>query len=45
MDLKRIAKNILPAGAVAQFKRAKWNEFAFGDAVYHRERLARIEGF
>ncbi|MBI3247722.1 MAG: acyl-CoA/acyl-ACP dehydrogenase [Deltaproteobacteria bacterium] len=27
------------------FKRAKWNEFAFGDAVYHRERLARIEGF
>lgn len=27
------------------FKRAKWNEFAFGDAVYHRERLAQIDGF
>ena len=27
------------------FKRAKWNEFAFGDATYHRERLARLEGF
>jgi alkylation response protein AidB-like acyl-CoA dehydrogenase len=27
------------------FKRAKWNEFAFGDATYHRERLAQIEGF
>lgn len=27
------------------FKRAKWNEFAFGDAMYHRERLAQLEGF
>jgi alkylation response protein AidB-like acyl-CoA dehydrogenase len=27
------------------FKRAKWNEFAFGDAAFHRERLAQIEGF
>ncbi len=27
------------------FKRAKWNEFAFGDATYHRERVARLEGF
>ncbi len=27
------------------FKRAKWNDFAFGDATYHRERLARLEGF
>jgi alkylation response protein AidB-like acyl-CoA dehydrogenase len=27
------------------FKRAKWNEFAFGDAIYHRERLAQLEGF
>jgi alkylation response protein AidB-like acyl-CoA dehydrogenase len=27
------------------FKRAKWNEFAFGDATFHRERLAQIEGF
>ncbi|MGE0822509.1 MAG: acyl-CoA dehydrogenase family protein [Candidatus Binatia bacterium] len=27
------------------FKRAKWNEFAFGDATYHRERLARLEEF
>ena len=27
------------------FKRAKGNEFAFGDATYHRERLARVEGF
>ncbi|MGE0685018.1 MAG: acyl-CoA dehydrogenase family protein, partial [Candidatus Binatia bacterium] len=25
------------------FKRAKWNEFAFGDATYHRERLAQLE--
>ncbi len=24
------------------FKRAKWNEYAFGDATYHRERLARL---
>ncbi len=27
------------------FKRAKWNEFAFGDAVFHRERIAQLEGF
>ena len=27
------------------FKRAKWNEFAFGDVTYHRERLAQLEGF
>jgi alkylation response protein AidB-like acyl-CoA dehydrogenase len=27
------------------FKRAKWNEFAFGDATFHRERLAQAEGF
>lgn len=27
------------------FKRAKWNEFAFGDASYHRERLAQLDGF
>lgn len=27
------------------FKRAKWNEFAFGDAAFHRERLAQLEGF
>jgi len=27
------------------FKRAKWNEFAFGDAAFHRERIAQIEGF
>jgi alkylation response protein AidB-like acyl-CoA dehydrogenase len=27
------------------FKRAKWNEFAFGDATYHRERLAQLEEF
>ncbi len=27
------------------FKRAKWNEFAFGDPTYHRERLAQLEGF
>ena len=25
------------------FKRAKWNEQAFGDATWHRERLARLE--
>ncbi|MFQ5667920.1 MAG: acyl-CoA dehydrogenase family protein [Candidatus Binatia bacterium] len=24
------------------FKRAKWNEAAFGDATFHRERLARL---
>jgi alkylation response protein AidB-like acyl-CoA dehydrogenase len=27
------------------FKRAKWNEFSFGDATYHRERLARLAKF
>jgi len=27
------------------FKRAKWNEFTFGDAAFHRERLAQLEGF
>jgi alkylation response protein AidB-like acyl-CoA dehydrogenase len=27
------------------FKRAKWNERAFGDATWHRERLARLEGW
>jgi len=27
------------------FKRAKWNEAAFGDATYHRERLAQVAGF
>jgi len=27
------------------FKRAKWNEFAFGDASYHRERLAQLARF
>ena len=27
------------------FKRAKWNETAFGDATFHRERLARLAGF
>jgi alkylation response protein AidB-like acyl-CoA dehydrogenase len=27
------------------FKRAKWNEFAFGDAAFHRERIAQLEGF
>ncbi len=27
------------------FKRAKWNETAFGDATFHRERLARLSGF
>ncbi len=27
------------------FKRAKWNEYAFGDATFHRERLAQLEGF
>ncbi len=26
------------------FKRAKWNELAFGDASYHRERLAVLDG-
>ena len=27
------------------FKRAKWNEFAFGDPTYHRERLAQLSRF
>jgi alkylation response protein AidB-like acyl-CoA dehydrogenase len=27
------------------FKRAKWNEYAFGDATYHRERLAQLARF
>ena len=27
------------------FKRAKWNETAFGDATFHRERLAQLSGF
>ena len=27
------------------FKRAKWNEVAFGDAAYHRERLAALAKF
>jgi alkylation response protein AidB-like acyl-CoA dehydrogenase len=27
------------------FKRAKWNEAAFGDATYHRERLAKLADF
>jgi alkylation response protein AidB-like acyl-CoA dehydrogenase len=27
------------------FKRAKWNEFAFGDPAYHRERLAQLARF
>jgi len=27
------------------FKRAKWNERAFGDATHHRERLAQLAGF
>ena len=27
------------------FKRAKWNEYAFGDATYHRERLAQLAKF
>jgi len=27
------------------FKRAKWNEVAFGDATFHRERLATLAGF
>ncbi|HYD48334.1 MAG TPA: acyl-CoA dehydrogenase family protein, partial [Terriglobales bacterium] len=27
------------------FKRAKWNEAAFGDPTYHRERVARLAGF
>ncbi len=27
------------------FKRAKWNEFAFGAAAYHRERVAHLDGY
>jgi alkylation response protein AidB-like acyl-CoA dehydrogenase len=27
------------------FKRAKWNELAFGDATYHRERIAQLARF
>ena len=27
------------------FKRAKWNEFAFGAPAYHRERVARFDGY
>ena len=27
------------------FKRAKWNEFAFGDAGYHRERVTKFDGY
>jgi alkylation response protein AidB-like acyl-CoA dehydrogenase len=27
------------------FKRAKWNEISFGDATYHRERLAQLAKF
>ncbi len=27
------------------FKRAKWNEFAFGAAAYHRERIAHLDGY
>jgi alkylation response protein AidB-like acyl-CoA dehydrogenase len=27
------------------FKRAQWNASAFGDATYHRERLARLAGW
>lgn len=27
------------------FKRAKWNEYAFGDATFHCEQLAQLEGF
>jgi alkylation response protein AidB-like acyl-CoA dehydrogenase len=27
------------------FKRAKWNELAFGDPAYHRERVARLSKF
>jgi len=27
------------------FKRAKWNESAFGDATYHRERVAKLADF
>jgi alkylation response protein AidB-like acyl-CoA dehydrogenase len=27
------------------FKRARWNEVAFGDPTFHRERLASIDGY
>ncbi len=27
------------------FKRAKWNETAWGDATFHRERIAQLAGF
>ena len=27
------------------FKRARWNEVAFGDPAYHRERLATMDGY
>jgi len=27
------------------FKRARWNEVAFGDPTFHRERLANIDGY
>jgi alkylation response protein AidB-like acyl-CoA dehydrogenase len=27
------------------FKRARWNEVAFGDPTFHRERLATIDGY
>ena len=27
------------------FKRARWNEVAFGDPAYQRERLAAIDGY
>ena len=27
------------------FKRAKWNELAFGDPAFHRERVATVSGF
>jgi len=27
------------------FKRAKWNELAFGDVAFHRERIARLGGY
>jgi alkylation response protein AidB-like acyl-CoA dehydrogenase len=27
------------------FKRAKWNELAFGDPVFHRERVAELGGY
>jgi alkylation response protein AidB-like acyl-CoA dehydrogenase len=27
------------------FKRARWNEVAFGDPTYQRERVAAIDGY